>query len=158
MLKEAQGQLKSVETRLTESLSWFLLYFRQQQHTRSAKLDNVQQCLTAIYPRGFDFIKYDQLWGSPKKQTREVFAQYDKPDGRQTVEGFVYNIKQMMLVFRSKEGDYLVDPRLHLREEQAADTGLAECVHRVRQFMRPQRFVSIHGMIGDLGLERPHAD
>lgn len=158
MLAESQRQLKSVETRLVENLAWFLLNFRQQQHTRSAKLDKVQQCLTTIYPRGFDFIKYDQLWGSPKKQTRELFAHYDKPDGRQTIEKYPnYVVTKIKDIFRTEDGDWLVDARLRLKEEQAADTGLAECVHRIRQYVedRNGRFVSIRGMINELGIERP---
>jgi hypothetical protein len=112
-----------------------------------------------IYPRGFDYLKYNSFWESPKGYSESILNCYGEPDGKKQIFDETHQVKKKIHeIFIDKNGDPLVDNKLFLRDEEfVRSSSLYENVEKIKSYLMKKTgsFISLRSMIDDLELERP---
>jgi len=161
MIAEAQKEEKSEIKKLLDDLNRVNIFFRGESITKPNGFGNeTSKYIEQIYPLGFDHLKYDQFWGSPKKNSAEIAVFYGEANARQNIErNNTYYVKKIIELFKDKRNNTLVGETLRLKEDEdyTLNSPLYTIVTKIRNHIQKNngKWLSIRGLIEDLDLEVP---
>ena len=119
----------------------------------------LSEFIEKIYPRGFDYLKYNGFWESPKKYSESILEYYGDANGKKQINDETHQVKKRIReIFIDKNGEPLIDNKLYLRDEEfVRSSPLYETVEKIKSYLMKKTgsFISIQSMIDDLQLERP---
>jgi hypothetical protein len=119
----------------------------------------LSEFIEKIYPRGFDYLKYNGFWESPKIYSESILNCYGETNGRKQIKDETHQVKRKIReIFTDKNELELVDNKLNFKDEDdVRSSALYEIVEKIQFYLKKKTgsYINLRTMIDDLQLEYP---
>lgn len=149
------NEKKSLKEKMSTAIIFFQGSYIKQTGGFGKKIDDD---LEKIYPLGFDYLKYQEFWKSPKIYSDIIFINYGEANGKSQIDNDSNIKRRINDIFRDKKEHILVDNKLILKDDDyVRSSALFEIVQKIRSHAEENlgSYIFLRDSIDELGLEKP---